>query len=384
MKRTVAVFFGGQSTEHDISIVTALSSIIRPLALTADYQAVPVYISRDGRWYSDDVLMDIKTFSSGAIDEYLKTAKPVRVEVGAGLTLVKTKGLREKVVKIDVAFPAMHGTYGEDGSLMGMLRMSGIPFVGCDQAASVVAMDKVLAKQVASAEGISVVPSVHFTATQYQADKAALLQRAHELQLPLFVKPSHLGSSIGITKVKSFDELENAIEVALHYDDVVLIEQGVQNLKEVTVPIIGNEAPRAALVEAPIAKGDDFFDFNTKYIREGGKKMAGSKSAQGYSELPAELPKPLYEKAESTALSVYTALGCAGIARVDLLIDTVTEEVFFNEVNPLPGSLYAHNWKRAGVSGVQLVELLIGYAVERQQNQKQLARSFSTNFLKQF
>lgn len=384
MKRTIAVFFGGQSTEHDISIVTALSSVIRPLRLIGEYEVIPVYIGRDGRWFSDHQLTDIKTFSSAKIEQYLKTTKPVRIEIGGGLRLVKPGGLKEKIINIDVAFPAMHGTYGEDGSLMGLLRMSGIPFVGCDQAASVVAMDKVLSKQVASANGIDVTRSVHFSSSEFAANPTAVIERAKVLKLPLFVKPAHLGSSIGITKVGDYSELEHAIEVAAHYDDLVLVEEAVENLIEVTVPIIGNEQPETALVEAPLSHGDDFFDFETKYIREGGKKSGGGKSAQGYSQLPAELPGNLYERSRCVALDVYKAIGCSGIARVDLLIDAKVGVVYFNELNPLPGSLYVHNWQRSGVSATELVQRLIGYAVERHDNTKHIEKTFSTNFLKQF
>ena len=149
----------------------------------------------------------------------------------------------------------------------------------------------------------------------------------------------------------------NAIEVAAHYDDKIIIEQGVANLTEVTLPIIGNDELTPALLEQPLVKSEDFFDFDTKYINggKGGKKGGGKSGAQGYSTIPANIPKDVYEKAEALALRTYKAVGCTGIARVDMLIDGNTREVFFNEINPLPGSLYAHNWQRAGISNVQLV-----------------------------
>lgn len=384
MKQTIGVIFGGQTTEHDISIITALAAVIRPLKLTNEYSVVPIYITKDGTWYSDEKLSDIKLFSSGKIDAYLKNAKPVAVELGDGLTIVKP-GLRPIRTRIDIAFPAMHGTYGEDGSLMGLLRMANIPYVGCDQAASVIAMDKVLCKQIAAANGVTVAKSIHFSRKESIEAINDILKKARDLQLPLFVKPAHLGSSIGISRVTSYDELANAIEVAAHYDDLILVEEAVQNLIEVTVPIMGNDEPVAAMVEAPLAKADEFFDFETKYIREGGKKSSeGTKGAQGYSQIPAELPNGLYDVAVETALAVYKAVGCSGLARVDLLIDAKANVVYFNELNPLPGSLYAHNWQRAGVSSVQLVEKLISYAKDRFKEKKQLEGTFSTSFLKQF
>jgi len=180
----------------------------------------------------------------------------------------------------------------------------------------------------------------------------------------------------------------NALEVAAHYDDKIIVEEAVPNLIEVTLPIMGNEQPIPALLEHPLTKPEDFFDFDTKYIGDGkkmgAKKMGGKRGAQGYSELPAKLPKDLYKKAEETALNVYKALGCSGIARVDLLIDSKAGKVFFNEVNPLPGSLYAHNWRQAGISNVELVTKLIDLAQERWQAKEKLTTSFNTSFLKQF
>ncbi|MGH7233906.1 MAG: D-alanine--D-alanine ligase family protein, partial [Candidatus Saccharimonadales bacterium] len=194
--------------------------------------------------------------------------------------------------------------------------------------------------------------------------------------------PVHLGSSIAISKVNNPKELANAIEVAAHYDDKILVEEAVENLIEVTVPIIGNQNPRAALVEQPLLNSANVFDFDTKYLA-GGKKSGGKKSgAQGYSKLPADLPKDLYDEAEATALKVYKTLGCAGTARVDLLIDSKASKVYFNEVNPLPGSLYAHNWRQAGLSNVELVEELVNLALERDKDKQKLSTSFKSNYLK--
>lgn len=383
MKQTVGVFYGGKSTEHDISIITALSSIIKPLRASGHYDVVPIYIAKDGSWYSDEKLTDISLYSSGKIDAFLQSSKKIAIEMNNGLTIVKP-GVRPKRITIDVAFPAMHGTYGEDGSLMGVFRMANVPFVGCDMAASVVAMDKVLAKQVAGAHGILTPKSISFSKQDFENNRDDILARATKLRLPVFVKPAHLGSSIGISRVASADELANAIEVAAHYDQLVLVEESVENLIEVTVPVMGNDDPVTALVERP--NGNEFFDFETKYIREGGKKQGGdtAKGAQGYSEIPAKIPQELYDGATKMALDVYKAVGCAGLCRVDLLIDSKTNKIYFNELNPLPGSLYAHNWQRAGVSPIALVTKLIDFAHERFDTQQKLESTFSTSFLKQF
>jgi D-alanine-D-alanine ligase len=201
------------------------------------------------------------------------------------------------------------------------------------------------------------------------------------------VKPARLGSSIGITRVTEPAQLMNALEVATHFDDKVIVEQAVSNLVEVTVPIMGNEAPIAAFVEQPLTKPDDFFDFDAKYLhggKKGGSAKTGSQGSQGYSNIPADLPPALYAQAETLALDVYRVLGCSGIARVDLLIDTKASVVYFNEVNPMPGSLYSHNWRQKGLSGHQLVSELIRLAFERHAARGRLQTTFQTNFLKQF
>jgi D-alanine-D-alanine ligase len=269
---------------------------------------------------------------------------------------------------------------------MGIFEMAGVPYVGCDVRASVVAMDKVLAKQVAEANGIATSPYVAFYKHEYEREPEPWLKKMNALTYPLFVKPAHLGSSIGIARVTSPKELSNAIEVALHYDDKALAEEAIPNLIEVTLPVIGNEAATPAFLEQPLLKSEDFFDFDTKYM-QGGKKGAGKggkQGAQGYSIIPAELPTALYKKAEQTGLAVYQALGCSGIARVDMLIDSKKQAVYFNEVNPLPGSLYAHNWAKKGISNVELVTRLVNLAVERHQRRTALTTSFDTNYLQQF
>lgn len=387
--KTIAVIFGGRSTEHDVSIVTALASIIKPLELTKQYKVEAVYIAKDGAWYWDEKLKDISLYSSGGIQDFLHRTSPVSVQLDGGMTLVKASGIagRKTLRKIDVVFPATHGTYGEDGSLMGLLRMANVPFVGCDMDASVLAMDKVLAKDIAARNDISVTKYEWVFRSDFARSTKPILDSIEKnLKYPLFVKPAHLGSSIGISRATSRSELQNAIEVASHYDEKVIVEEEVPNLIEVTLPIIGNDQPRPALLERPMTKPEDFFDFETKYMQGGkkGGKSGGTKGAQGYSELPAKLEDKLYKKAEETGLAVYKALGCSGIARVDMLINSKTGTVYFNEVNPLPGGLYEHNWRAAGIPSVELVQTLVRLAEERWTTKQQQNTVFSTNYLQQF
>ena len=388
--KTIAVIFGGRSTEHDVSIVTAIASIIRPLEVRGGFNIEPVYIAKDGTWYWDKKLKNIATFQSGEIEDFMRKAPRVQLSIDNGLTLIKSSQFagRKQYQKIDLVFPAMHGTHGEDGELMGLLEMANVPYIGCGVAASAIAMDKVLAKQVTTSAGILSTPWVWFNAVDLERDLKGTLTKIDTLQYPLFVKPAHLGSSIGITKVDSKDQLMNALEVATHYDNRVIVEQAVQNLIEVTLPVLGNDDPIPAMLEEPLLKSEDFFDFETKYMqggKKGGKKGGSSKQgSQGYSRIPANLPKDVYDKAVETGLAVYRATGCAGIARVDMLIDGKTKKVMFNEINPMPGGLYSHNWNKAGMSNVDLVEKLIQLAEERWKNSQKITTAFSTSYLKQF
>lgn len=393
--KTIAVFFGGRSAEHDVSIVTALTSVIKPLELTRKYTVLPVYIAKDGRWYTGEQLKDIQFYQSKNFATALAKMKPVSLTLGRTLTLSVPTRLGRSEVAIDIAFPAMHGTYGEDGALMGLLDMANVAYVGCGVSAASVAMDKVLAKNVAAENNIAVTKYISVRRSDILADDSAMVQTIEEtLTYPLFVKPAHLGSSIGISKVSEARELQNALEVAAYYDDLVIVEEAVSNLIELTLPIMGTpENPVPALLEQPLTHSEDFFDFDTKYMHGGKKGKNGNRGpkggknpagAQGYSQIPADLPSQLYKQAESLGLAVYRALGCDGIARVDMLIDSKTEQVYFNEINPLPGSLYAHNWAKAGVSKVELVERLVAYALERHEKRQKLTTTFSTNFLQQF
>jgi D-alanine-D-alanine ligase len=387
---TVAVIFGGRSTEHDISIITAIASIIKPLELTKKYRVEAVYIAKDGAWYWDDKLKNINLFSSNGITDFLKKSQPASLEFNGGMTLVKTGGIagRRRHHKIDIVFPAMHGTYGEDGALMGLLDMTGVAYVGCGLSASAIAMDKAFAKQIAVANNLPTPKFLVFSRHQVEKDSTKVLAAIKkDLSYPLFIKPVHLGSSIGLSRVDNDTNLINALETAAHYDSKIIVEQAITNLIEVTLPIIGNKVPQPALLERPLTQAEDFFDFDTKYMK-GGKKGKNSnpaaKGAQGYSELPAKLSKELYDQAEKLGCDIYRAFGCSGIARVDMLIDSVAKQVYFNEVNPLPGGLYSHNWRAAGISNVELVERLVSLARERQTEQEAVVTTFSTNYLKQF
>ncbi len=338
----------------------------------------PIYITKEGNWYSDKAMNDLGFFKKDGWEEGLKSLKKIELSFDGGLTL-KWPGLFSKSIKIDVVFPSMHGTYGEDGSLMGLLRMANVPFVGCDIFGSAVAMDKVLTKQVVAAEGMPVVPYVWFMGSDWKREKSKIIENIKKLKWPLFVKPVHLGSSIGMAKAKSDAELENAIEVALHYDNKVLVEESIEPLLEITLPIMGNDELRTAHCERPLNK-TEFFDFKDKYL-SGGKK-GGSGANSEYSEIPAAIGDELTKEIKDLGVRVFRSLDLSGISRVDFLVHAGTKKVYVNEVNTLPGSLYHHNWKKAGVSNMDLVLGLVKLAEERFEAQKNTTFTFQSDILK--
>ncbi len=379
MKKTIGVIFGGRSVEHDVSIITAHNPIIDTLLTLPEYDVIPIYIAKDGVWYSTKEMNDIDFFRTD-LDHKIKKLNRIQLDINDGFRVVIPRAFKNEEIKIDIVFPAMHGTYGEDGSLMGILRMANVPFVGCDLSASAVAMDKVLTKQVLKAEGLKVVEDVWFGKNEYIENKDYFEKKIEALGYPLFVKPVHLGSSIGINKAKDTQELQNAIEVALHYDDKILVEKAVQNLIEVTLPIMGNDKPVTAEVERPLNK-TEFFDYNDKYMNSG-KKGGGVNN--NYSEIPANIDKRLIDEVKEMGIRAYKVLGCSGIARVDYLIDARENRVYINEVNTLPGSLYQHNWKKSGVSNVDLINKLIYYAEERFAASEASNKTFSSEILSSY
>lgn len=376
----IGVFFGSRSAEHDISIITAQLIIGGLKGL--GYQVTPVYISKKGQWLIGEELGNLKMFTSptgGVEDEGKYSQYFLDMEKSNGKIVFTKKGLLGKSITIDIAFPAFHGTYGEDGTVQGMFEMIGIPYVGCGVSASSIAMDKALTKIVIQNAGVPVTKFVSFTKNEWVEDQQSVnKQISTELKYPLFVKPVHLGSSIGIGKAKDEKELIQKIEVALHYDDKVIVEEAVENLMDVTCCLIGNQNPRASVLQESVFK-NDMFDFNDKYISEGGAQTG---KATGNLVIPARLDEATTKAIQETAVKVYKALECTGISRVDFLFNKHSKEFFVTEVNPLPGTLYHHLWKASGLEFGDLLKELIKLAEEQYNYKKQFTYSFESGVLK--
>lgn len=379
--KNIGVFFGSRSTEHDISIITG-EFIISGLKKLG-YEATPIYINREGEWMIGggldklSVFIDPETERKTLADEGYKSYF-IDLKSSRGKIVFRKKGVFGKKITIDLAFPAFHGAYGEDGTIQGLFEMLDVPYVGCNVPSSAISMDKAFTKQICSSDGIPVVKSVAFNDSEWNSEKDKIIKKIGELKYPLFVKPVHGGSSIGISKVKEADnDLHDKIEVALHYDNKVIVEEGVPNLMDVTCCIIGNDELHASLLQEAIFQAD-LFDFEEKYLKDGGSQLGKSESG---IVIPARVSDEKKKEIQDMAKAAYRAIGCSGIARIDFLLNKESGELFMNEINPLPGTLYHHLWQEEGIKFEELLTKLIGFAEERYQNKKKIFYGFKSSVL---
>ncbi|GMQ80930.1 MAG: D-alanine--D-alanine ligase family protein [Rhodothermia bacterium] len=389
---SIGIVFGGLSPEHEVSIITSLQAAA---ALDRSrYTPVAVYLAKDGLWYTGDELLDIKAYKD--VFELLK--KATRVEIVPGLNkrlqLKKISGgglfaRTPDVWKIDVMFLGLHGGSGENGGMQGLCELLDVPYTGSGVLASSLAMDKVRAKQYCESFEIPVVPSQNVREAQWaDREEIWLDQLTSSLGLPLIVKPVKLGSSIGIRQVESREKLDSAIEEAFRYDEDVMIEKAIVNLRELNCSVLGDEdAAVASVLEEPVATG--ILTYEDKYMSgDAGEKGAASKlrtTPGGMASQERLIPAPVSEDAASRvrtlAVQIFQLLGCAGVARIDFLLDEDTGAIYFNEINTIPGSLSFYLWKPTGVDFPELVERLIQISLNRYASRTNRVRSFDVNLL---
>ena len=378
----IGVFFGSGSVEHDISIITA-NLIIGGLK-GLGYQVTPVYITKTGKWMLGEEFGDLKMFADPSFAK-ATDGKPNKyseyyldMQESLGKLVFKKKGLLGKTITIDLAFPALHGTFGEDGTIQGLFEMFGIPYVGCGVPASAIAMDKALTKIMMRDANIPTTKFIYFFKHEWDNDRQSVTQRiSKSVKFPVMVKPAHLGSSIGIGKAKDEKELEQKIEVALYYDRKVVVEEVVENLIDVTCCLIGNTDPIASELQESLYSVD-LFSFEDKYLKDGGAQTGKS---QRSVIIPARLEEGITQAIKDTAKQVYKLLECVGISRVDFLINRSTKQFFANEVNPLPGTLYHHLWQASGLEFSGLLKELIKFATEHYEQNRQTSRYFESSVL---
>lgn len=387
MKISVGVLFGGNSVEHEVSVISASQAMH---ALNKEkYNVVPIYITKDCKFYTGEALLDIAKYKD--IPSLLNECEEVVLKKGTNcveLVRVKSGIFSKKVVGVcDLFIPVVHGTNVEDGTLQGFLEMLGVPYAGCDVTSSALGMDKYAMKCVLKDAGINVLDAVCFYSREYfKAGDSVVENIEKTLKYPVIVKPVNLGSSVGIKVAKDREMLKEAIEEAATFSRKILVERAIEKLKEVNCSVLGDyEEAQASVLEEPISSGGDILDFKDKY--QGGSKHSdgGSKGMSGSSrKVPADVSKEQEEKIKEMCLTTFKALDCNGVARIDVMIDEETNEIFVNEINTIPGSLSFYLWEAAGIGFEELMDKLVYFAQKRSRERAKISFSYDTNLLSEF
>lgn len=380
MKIRVGVFFGGKSVEHEVSVISGLQAYN---SFDRDkYEPIPIYITKDNELYTGEAVADIANFRN--IPALLQ--KSIRVffmcEKGqVQLIRYPVKKMGNSVVaQIDVAFPVVHGANVEDGSLQGFLRHYNVPFVGCDVAASAVTMDKYVMKTVLKDNGIPVLDCVTLNVKEYERDEEAAYGKVeNRISYPVIVKPVNLGSSVGIKVAKDHESLREALEYAFTFGSRVLVEHAITNLREINCAVLGDyEEAEASECEEPISS-DEILSYEDKYVAGGKGGSEGMRTAR--RELPADLESQKREEIRQMAVKTFQVLNCSGVSRIDFMIDRDTDQVYVNEINPIPGSLAFYLWEAMGKPYSKLLDDMVGLALKREREEKGVMTSFDSNIL---
>ena len=360
----VAVLFGGRSGEHEVSLASA-RSIMKALD-PKRYEVLPVGITRSGRWLAgENSMQELITLAE---EKYLPSDTRLQDLEEAAITVKEELSLRQRVPSeamighADVVFPVLHGPFGEDGTIQGLLEIAGLPYVGSGVTGSAVGMDKILMKAVFINAGLPVLPYLGLTRHQWEQKPASVLQRIESsFAYPIFVKPANLGSSVGISKARRRDELEEALNLAALYDRRLIVEQGLERPREIELSVLGNDEPLVSIA-GEIVPDDkyEFYDYESKYTPD-----------QADLLIPAPLSKEQSLAVQKMAIQAFQAVDAAGLSRVDFLMDRDSERFYINELNTMPGftitSMYPKLWEASGLPYPQLLQKLIELAFERHQ-----------------
>lgn len=383
MKIKVGVIFGGESVEHEVSIISALQAINN--IDKNKYIVVPIYISKDKVWYTGKDLCDISIYND--LDKVKKNSKSVSLcKVDNEYCLLQTKGLLNKIVdKIDIAFPIVHGQNVEDGSLAGYLETVGIPYVGPNVLGASLGQDKVVMKQVFESSNIPVVDYVWFYESDYINDEEKYLRDIKKLEYPVLVKPASLGSSVGINFVKDENEIKDAINEAFTYDDKIIVEKAVKNLIEVNCSVLGDKNVQSVSVIEQVLSNNQILTYEDKYIGDSKKNGGKSKGMASTNRIiPARISKELAHSVSNISKDVFKVLNLSGVCRIDFLINSKTNEVFVNEPNTIPGSLSYYLWEKSNIKYSELLDKLISISIKNYKDRRKKVFSFDTNILKNY
>jgi D-alanine-D-alanine ligase len=342
-KTVVGLLFGGRSAEHDVSLKSA-AAVFAHLD-PKRFKAVPIFIDRAGRW--------------GLVES--PAAPPSRLKAAHSFLPWANKAF-PKAFRADIYFPALHGPYGEDGTIQGLLEMADVPYVGAGVLASAAGMDKAVMKTLFAGRGLPIVKHIVLMETEWRASPGPILSRIRAgFRLPVFVKPANLGSSVGISKVKEWDATAKALDAAFAYDRKIVVEQGVRG-RELECSVLGNDEPRASL-PGELIPYREFYDYDDKYV-----------DGRTEFKVPAPLPSALAEEVRRLSIEAFRAVDGAGLARVDLFLEEGGGRLYVNEINTIPGfteiSMYARLWEIAGLPFAALVEELLRLGFERHRAKK--------------
>jgi len=371
-KIKVGLIFGGRSGEHEVSFCSA-SSIIK--AIDKDkYTVVPIGITKEGRWISPQdselALQSGKIKGKNTVILLNDPSDRALVRIDNNQILDKSSTLE----RLDLIFPVLHGPYGEDGTIQGLLELADIPYVGAGVAASAISMDKDLMKAIFKQRDLPILKWMTIKRKEWQKDKEKILSLVrYDFEYPLFVKPTNLGSSIGITKVHKKKELEKAIDLASSYDRKILIEEGLEEAREIECSVLGNDEPRTSVV-GEVRPAGEFYDYDSKYIDKETQLI-----------VPADLPDGVSRKVQEIALHAFKAVDAAGMARVDFFVSKKENKIYLSEINTIPGftsvSMYPRLWEASGIPYPELIDRLIQLALERHQDKKQNKISYDESKL---
>lgn len=381
MKTRVAVLFGGNSVEHEVSVISAIQAI---MSMDTDkYEITPVYIAKNGEMYIGDNVGNIDAYKN--IDKLIKESKRIIwVKEGNSVFLVPypVKAFSSKQrVEVDVAFPIVHGTNVEDGTLQGYLKTIGIPFVGCDVTASAVGMDKYIMKTVLKDNDIPVLDGALYGIGEFKDVDSLLDKIENRFGYPVIVKPVNSGSSVGIGVAKDRAELEKRVEEAFMFARKIIVEHAILKLREINCSVLGDDEEAIASVCEEPMHTEEILSYEDKYVNnaKGGSKGMASVARQ----IPANITDELRTRIEELSVKAFQCLGCNGVARIDYMIDEENGELYFNEINTIPGSLSFYLWEPKGVSYKELLDRMIKLALKRSREEEQITFAFDTNILNQ-
>lgn len=378
MKTNLAVFFGCRSVEHEVSIISAVQAM-RSVDRNK-YCPIPVYVTKNGEFYTGDALFEIEAFRD--IPALLKKCEKVFLvrenDKVYMRPLEKKPFSKKKDTVIDLAFPIVHGTNCEDGTIAGYFEFLGLAYIGCNVLSAAVGMDKAVYKDVLKGAGLPVLDCVKFSAREYSEKRDEVITKIEKtFSYPVIVKPVNLGSSVGITKALDREGLIDAVSLAVSFSDIVLAEKAITSLREINCSVLGDtDKCEASVCEEPFMN-DEILSYEDKYTRSGKSKGMASLGRK----LPADLTTEQSDAIRELSCKIFKALGCNGVVRIDYLLDTETGKVYANEINTIPGSLSFYLWEATGLSYTALIDRLADLAFRRQRSRDNLTFTIPTNIL---